>query len=469
MGLFRSLRFKLTAGFGLVSLLGVLLFASLQQNLTIRIFRSYLDQSRISNIAALAVQHYRRHGTWDDIDKSLPPPLPPLVGERSDGPDRPLLANARDALSIPGGPPGLRIAILDADNRVVLPMTGMGIGETIDPSLFRLQRRLMLDGYFVGTVLRDANPARLSPEERAFVISSSRTLIGTGITSFLLALGLGVLVAGGLSAPLRRLTRASQNLAKGNFGQQVKVQSQDEVGQLTKAFNRMSTDLAEADSRRRQMVADIAHDLGTPLTVASGYIQALRDNKLQPSQERFKIIHDELSLMRSLIDDLRLLSLADSGQLKLAKEEISAEVLLRNIYNAFQHRAGKQGVEVKIEVEPGLPNLILDSERMRQVLGNLVNNSLNYTEKGEVHLVARRDGGAVEFKVSDTGKGIPSEKLPHIFERFYRADESRSSENGGGSGLGLAIAKSIVEMHGGSISAQSALGQGTTIRVRIPV
>lgn len=469
MGLLRSLRFKLIAGFGLASLLGLLLFAGLQQNLTIRVFRSYLDQSRISNIAALAVQHYRRHGTWVGLDQSLPPPLPPLVGERGGRPARPPLANAGDALRIPGGPPGLRMAILDADNRVVLPMTGMDIGETIDPSLFRLRRKLMLDGQFIGTVLRDANPGRLSPEERAFVLSSSRTLIGAGIASFLLALGLGTLVAGGLTAPLRRLTKASQDLATGKFGQQVKVHSHDEVGQLSKAFNRMSADLAEADNRRRQMVADIAHDLGTPLTVASGYVQALRDHKLQPNQERFETIYDELSLMRSLIDDLRLLSLADSGQLKLSKEDIHPEVLLRNIHKAFQHRAHKQGVEVVIEVAEGLPNMPLDSERMRQVLGNLVSNSLHYTDHGQVRLVAQRDNGAVVLQVSDTGKGIANEKLPYIFERFYRADESRSTANGEGSGLGLAIAKSIVELHGGNISAESALGQGTTISIRIPV
>lgn len=231
----------------------------------------------------------------------------------------------------------------------------------------------------------------------------------------------------------------------------------------------MSTDLAQADNHRRQMVADIAHDLGTPLTVASGYVQALRDNKLQPSQERFETIHDELSLMRSLIDDLRLLSLADSGQLKLSKEEIRPELVLGSVHKAFQHRAQKQGVELALEVEQGLPNLLLDSERMRQMLGNLVSNALNYTEQGQVRLIARRDGEAVVFKISDTGKGIPGEKLPFIFERFYRADESRSTENGGGSGLGLAIAKSIVELHGGSISAQSAVGHGTTISIRIPV
>jgi two-component system sensor histidine kinase BaeS len=282
----------------------------------------------------------------------------------------------------------------------------------------------------------------------------------------LIALILGILLARTLTRPVNELTSATRAMARGDLEQQVPVRSQDELGELAISFNQMSSDLARANQSRRQMTADIAHDLRTPLTVIGGYAESMRDGVLKPTPERFDAIHTEVQHLQRLVEDLRTLSQADAKELSLNREPVAPAVLLERMAQSYRPLAAKQEISLKTKTEPGLPDLLADPDRLAQVFGNLISNSLRHTPQGgEIVLFAHGEDKDIVLGVQDSGSGIAPELLPHIFERFRRGDPSRQD---GGSGLGLAIAKAIVELHGGTISAENNAGKGTTIIIKFP-
>ncbi len=288
------------------------------------------------------------------------------------------------------------------------------------------------------------------------------------LVALLTALAIGIILARTLTRPARELTAALHRVAGGELRQAVHVRSHDELGELTAAFNRMSADLALANEQRRQMTADIAHELRTPVTVLAGYLEGLRDGVLSPTPERFAVLYDSAAHLRRLIEDLRTLSLSDAGELTLSRQPVEPGALLRRIAEVYQHQAEQQGVALRVETQDDLPPLNLDSERMVQVLSNLVSNALRYTPTGgSITLSARRAPQGTALSVRDTGQGIRPDALPHVFDRFYRADRSRAQSQGE-SGLGLPIARALVEAHGGTISVASQMGQETVFTILLP-
>jgi signal transduction histidine kinase len=264
------------------------------------------------------------------------------------------------------------------------------------------------------------------------------------------------------------MTEATVEIAHGKLGRQVKVRSKDELGELASSFNQMSLDLERATLARRQMTADIAHDLRSPLSVISGYAEALSDGKLLGTPEVYTILNQETKHLNTLVEDLRLLSLADAGELSLLLQLISPQVILDRVAARYAVSARQKDITLRVESDAGLPEIKVDVERMQQVFDNLVVNAFRYTPAGgDVVLSAQADDQGVRLQVRDNGSGIAAEDLPHIFDRFYRGDKSRV-ENGE-SGLGLAIAKSIVEAHGGTITVESTLGLGTTFTIHFSV
>ena len=268
-------------------------------------------------------------------------------------------------------------------------------------------------------------------------------------------------------APVESLSRAAGALASGDFSRRVPVQSRDEVGALAQTFNTMAEELARTEEIRRSLVADVAHELRTPVSNIRGYLEAIQDGLVKTDQGTLDSMHEEVLILTRLIEDLQELALADSGQLHLDIQPCDMSDLVRRAVTALQNRAEAKGIEVDADV-PGPAPIQADPERIGQILRNLLANAANYTPAGgsiRVGVVRTEDGTVVN--VEDTGKGISQEELPYVFERFYGVDKSRSRATGG-VGLGLTNAKRLVEAHGGNITVRSRLGAGTTFTFTLP-
>ncbi|MGH2484909.1 MAG: sensor histidine kinase [Ktedonobacterales bacterium] len=402
--------------------------------------------------------YYGYHHSWDGVAAYV----------RSLSPRN--QAGGQPGQAQPGGqaPGFVPFVLVDQQGRVVLSGPGHVLGAQLPASAYAHGTPVSVDGQVVGTVLTDGSAPPLSPSDSRFLTSTERALILGGLTAILVALALGIVLARSLTRPVREITSALRAMAGGDLAQVVPVRSRDELGELSSAFNKMSADLALANNQRRQMTADIAHDLRTPVTVIGGYLEALRDGVLPPTPERFAILHAEAQHLQGLIEDLRTLSLADAGELALNPRPVASRGLLERITAAYQHQADQQSVALTVEAPDGAPPLVVDVARMVQVLSNLVGNALRYTPAGgAITLSAAALPDGTRLQVRDTGAGIAPETLPRIFDRFYRADAARS-DGQGGSGLGLAIARALVEAHGGTITAQSEPGHGATFTIRLP-
>lgn len=264
-------------------------------------------------------------------------------------------------------------------------------------------------------------------------------------------------------SPLDQLLSAAERLTEGDYTVQVTERGPGAMRSLVRAFNTMAERLRQTDEHRRNLMADVTHELRTPLTVIQGNLEGMLDGVYPADETNLRALLDETKLLSRLIDDLRTLALAESGALQLKKEPTDPLLLLRETMGAFQSQADSAGVTLTV-TGADLPLIPLDPGRMRQVLSNLIANALRYSPADTSVIVsAAQVNGQVQIEVRDSGPGIPPEDIPHIFERFYKAADS------GGMGLGLAIARHIVISHGGTISAESTSGIGTTIRVVLPM
>ncbi len=265
--------------------------------------------------------------------------------------------------------------------------------------------------------------------------------------------------------PVDELMQAAQRVAGGDYTVRVAETGARETRNLARTFNAMTTQLQTNDQQRRRLLADVTHELRTPLTVIQGGLEAVIDGVHPADPNHLNTILDETRVMGRLIDDLRTLALAEAGALRLMREPVDLSVLANEAAAGFQAQAEAAGVTLAVETPPDLPLADLDPLRIREVLTNLIANALRYTPAGgRITVAAQVDAPErLRVTVSDTGAGIPPERLAHVFDRFYKSDESR------GSGLGLAIAESLVESHGGAIQVESTLGVGTTFTLRLPL
>lgn len=266
------------------------------------------------------------------------------------------------------------------------------------------------------------------------------------------------------AAPLGDLIDAAESVEAGNYGVRVRARGPRELRSLATAFNSMSGRLETSERERRRLLADVTHELRTPLTIMQGNLEALLDGVYPADAAHLEPILDETRVLSRLVDDLRTLSLAEAGALTLHREPTDVRQLLADSVASFRIQADAAGIELTTSLDGVLPQAEIDPVRMREVLSNLLSNALRYTPRGgTVHVGASVADGKPRVSVRDSGPGIAAEALPHIFDRFYKSDESR------GAGLGLAIAKSLVVAHGGEIDATSAPGQGTEMRFTFPV
>lgn len=421
--------------------------------------------------AARLGAHYAERGSWREVDAVLAE----LERDLGDGSAVALTlvdlrgqvvaaSGARGPLSPPAAP--LPPA---APEIIAVPAVGMRDGERQMMVAFQQALAVEAGGRPVGTLLVQVDGRGLAGGADPF----NRRRFAQGVASAGLALaavllGLAAFFSGRISTPLRQLTGAARSLASGDMGVRVRPSAVREVGELAGAFNSMADTLVRADEQRRQLTADVAHELRTPLSIIKGRLEGIQDGIYRPDEQIDGLL-DEVALLERLIDDLRLLALADAGQLPLYPEPVDPAHLLADARRSFAHQAEQRGVRLCAEGGPGLPELCADPQRIAQVLGNLLGNALRHTPAGgSVTLRAAQAAEGVLFEVADSGPGIPPADLPHIFDRFYRADRARSRSSGG-AGLGLAIARRIVEAHGGRIWAESEPGRGTTVRFSLPV
>ena len=276
-----------------------------------------------------------------------------------------------------------------------------------------------------------------------------------------------VIVSRRVLGPVEALTVAARRMEGGDLGERVEVSGADEIADLAGAFNSMAESLQTQDRLRRAMTGDIAHELRTPLSNIRGYLEAMEEGVVDPTPELIASLHEEAVLLQRLVDELQDLALAEADELRIASEPTDLEVLLERTVQAHRAKAAAAGMTLALDAAPGVTAKV-DPGRIRQVIGNLLDNAIRHTDPGGTVSVRLTEGGDhLEITVADTGAGIPAEHLPHVFDRFYRADVSRSRDTGG-SGLGLAIAAELVRLHGGSISVESEVGEGSVFRVRLP-
>jgi two-component system, OmpR family, sensor histidine kinase BaeS len=444
----RSLAIKLVLSFLAVSLAGIALIGLLASNASAHEFGRFVNTQRPTTLAANLTSYYAAHNGWNGVatiiqsnnSTSATDPIRPLV-------------------------------LVDNHDNVVFSTDVQFQNQKPSADQIAFGVPIWANGQIVGLLIPTFPPRGAAPRPPAndYIARINQDLLAGASGAVALSLLLGLFFSSTLTRPLKELINATRDVARGNLEREVPVRSKDELGELTKSFNKMSAQLKQSRDLRRNMTADIAHELRTPLSIILGHTEALSENKLAPSPETFDIIYDEAKRLSLLIEDLRTLSLSEAGELTLTLQPVSPSDLIDRVSGAYLPKARSLNISLEADADANLPDIDADFYRITQVLTNLLDNALRYTPSdGQLRLSARPVLEGIMFRVQDSGPGISEADLPHIFDRFYRGDKSRNRQDGG-SGLGLAISKSIIEAHSGQIWAESATGEGTTIVFVLPI
>lgn len=311
------------------------------------------------------------------------------------------------------------------------------------------------------------------PAESTYISAVHQSLLWVGLGMIGVSVVVSYFVVREIMRPLSTLTGAVQKVRTGSYGQTVSVERHDEVGVLTESFNEMSEELARNDKMRRQLFANIAHELRTPLAILQGNLEGMIDDIIPTDKKILLSMADETMRMGRLIQDLRDLSLAEINELTLHKETADINVMLERAAGMLQPLCDEKDLTVRLNLSRDLPSLVIDVDRINQVIYNLLNNAIRYIERGCAITVSTLavtvDGKSyAQVQIADTGKGIAPKDLEHIFQYFYRSEQSRNRKSGG-SGIGLALAQQFIRSHGGNIWADSTIGKGTTFTFILPL
>ena len=424
-------------------------------------FRDYVVRGRSNQFRGIReslIDFYRVNGSWEGVEEVFEERVSNQAWGNGKGPGS--FGKSSDS--------GVRnIVLVGPDERVVFSYNEEMIGKKIPRNLVLQGIELESSKERIATLL--AGPilsSEMDHSEKQFLEAVNRRIIYAGLIGLIVALLLGWILVRQLTQPLNKLTKATSRVSEGDLDQRVFIESNNELGELADSFNKMTSSLQRSEAIRRRMIGDIAHELRTPLTILSGEIEAIRDGVYEPTDEKLKEIQEDINLLNRLIEDLRELTLAEAGELKLNKGPVNLIRLLKRVSAKFAELLAESDVKLKIYLPEKLQKIDLDADRISQVMNNLIKNAFLHTKRGEISVNLKDRSEDVLIEVSDTGEGIPSDKLDHVFDRFFRADSSRSSE--GRSGLGLSIAKELVEAHGGEIWIDSKSGEGTTVSFSLP-
>src|SRR5688572_3534426 len=455
MILMRSISSKLILAFLIIGIASVaILFTTARSNTKSEFVRFLSDQTEKDLITQLSIYHLK-NGSWDGVERIF------LLNEDPKQPGFGAVSEPADKRIVP-------FTLADETGNVIISNETYKVGDRLPGPVLRRGMPIKENGKIIGILLLMHVPFEGRPREVEFIETTNRTLLDGALMAAIIALLLGVFLSRTLTRPIRELTRATQAVSEGDLSQQVPIRSNDELGELAKAFNKMSTELSRSVNTRRQMTADIAHELRTPLSLILGHAEAVHDGVLPPTRENFEINREEAARPEHLVDDLRILSLADAGELTINLQTIEPRRLLQEVASLYQYQTQKKNISLELDIASPLSTIEVDPGRMTQVLTNILDNAMQHTpEGGRIIMAARQQQDRIELSILDSGPGLQTDEINHIFDRFYRTDPSRQREDGG-SGLGLAIARSIVQAHGGQLSAQSEAGQGLKIMIRLP-
>ncbi len=463
-----SILFRLTAAFAAVILVGVAVTAWVATRTTTSDFQFFVTRSgeqSAAQLAALAGEYYARTGKWDGVAEILQSNAAPMGGMMEHG--------------ILGGQGMLkgwhawtmmnwRVLLLDARGVVIVDSNDAWLGHTLDAKNISGAQTVVVNNIPVGALIVTSLEAPV-PNSPAgdFLAAVTRSIVIAALVAGILALGLGAILFRQITAPLHSLTAAAQQIARGDLQARVPTRGDDELAQVARAFNAMADALAQMRAARQNQIADIAHELRTPLAVLRANLEGMQDGVVPLNQEQIAEIHGETLHLARLVDDLRVLSLAETGQLELKRAPADVSTLARGVVEGARAVFTDKGIALEF-FAAGAARSNVDADRMIQVLQNLLNNARRYSSRGGRVSVAVRDlSDEIELSVTDRGIGIAPEELPRVFERFHRADKSRARSSGG-SGLGLAIVKQLVEAHGGRVFVESEVGSGSRFGIVIP-
>jgi two-component system sensor histidine kinase BaeS len=461
----RSISLKITLVLVIISLVGALFTAFFIQNRTRQAFDDFIRGQDQQILVSALIEYYQTNSSWEGVDQ--------VFGEiyslnfrgyqnRGMGMDP-----GNKPFTNPGPP-----FVLISPSGVILT-GGSNSGEMMHGNIISnddLEEGIAIEieGEIAGWLIPVPFPKNRNNIQQDFLGTVQQGLVISSLVTLLIALILGGILIQSFTRPIRKLADATERVASGDLGYQVEIKSSDELGKLANSFNSMSADLEKADQARKQMTADIAHDLRTPLSVLHGYTEAMGAGKLVGSPEIYQVMHQQAQYLNYLIDDLSTLSLLDSNELNMNIQVIDPGTILQRTKSAFASMAAEKGIQLSLELDQELPRVKLDPDRLNQILGNLISNALDVLDTGgKILLSAGVSANQLQIKVGDNGPGIKEEDLDHLFERFFRTDKSRKAA--GSSGLGLAITKKLVEAQGGIIQVESQEGVGTIFRVIFPV
>lgn len=456
----RRLWVRLSIAFGVVTLVGVLMvllpawIVSQDGSLRDYLSRRYLETS---GLIERLQSSYRQHGGWADVERLL---------------------SAEDVV-LPGTPGSSDYGLIfaDASGLILFDARSNIAGTYLEPEALASGLVVMLDGqprgYLLLRRLQTGSYTGGLPQDFQSVVIREvlRILIIVLSAGGLVSILVGIGASHWLTRPLAELARTTRAFGPHNLSVRAPVRGSTEVAAVAQAFNETADALERAEILRRKLVTDIAHEFRTPLTVLEANLQAMLDGIYPLNRNEIERLQEQTSLLHRLIDDLRELVLAESGQLRLALDQVDVNTLVRSQVDHFSAIAEAQGITLR-NISPAIPlKVVADRSRLMQVCNNLLHNALVHTPaQGCITVSTWRAADDACIEVRDTGAGIPAEQLGYIFERFYRVDDSRSRTTGG-AGLGLAIVKVLVEMHNGSVSVSSTgkHGEGTAFLVRLPL
>ena len=457
-----SLQVRLMVGFVAalaLALSSVGLYVGYAADREVARIREGSTEARVARLKLALEEHYARNKGWYQVQPFLER-VGPVYGKRlvlKDKDGQIVGDSRRDKKGFPPGRSrsnrGITIYMSEADPKLasIIADKKREVGEL--------------------TVASDDLPERLvEPPLSRLSQTVNRSLLWAGLVAGGGGLLLVTMMSSKALAPVRTLTGAARRLGGGDLSQRVSVRGEDEVGQLARTFNSMAEGMERAETQRRGLVADVAHELRSPLSNIQGTIEAMRDGLMDRGDTSLDMLHEQTLHLSHLVDDLGLLAMAEAGDLRLDIRPDSVEDATRRSIEAFRARAEAKGVGLTIEAAENLPLALIDRQRTQQILGNLLDNAIRHTSGGgrvSVH-VHEPQPGVVSVAVQDTGEGIAEDDLPLIFERFHRIDPSRTRATGG-AGLGLTIARRLVEAQGGTISADSEMGKGARFTVELPI